>query len=515
MPRHFNTAGACQPDIHYMLPPERRFPDLRQVIDERGYFVVHAPRQTGKTTALMALARELTASGRYTSVVLSMETGEPFNHDLEGLEPAVLGGWRMTCRAHLPPELRPTGWPTADKGARVGAALSEWSLASKRPLVLFLDEIDALQDEALISVLRQIRRGYADRPRAFPASLGLVGLRDVRDYKVAAGSSGRLGTASPFNIKVGSFTLGNFTAGEVAELYAQHTGDTGQLFEAPAVQVAYELTRGQPWLVNALARECVNVVCGDGATISASHIETAAENLVRRMDTHLDSLAEKLRETRVQNIIEPIFSGGSTDNLPSDDVQYLIDLGLLRRSDDGGLVVANAIYAAVIPRMLAFVPRHMLPQIPATWLTADGGLDEKLLLDAFVSFWRQHGQAMQRSAPYQEVAAQIVVLAYLDRVANGGGWVTSEYSVGSGRLDICLRWRKQRVAIELKVWRDRRPDPLAEGLAQLDRYLAGLGLDSGWLIIFDQRSGLPEIELRTSVTERETAGKRKVCVVRG
>lgn len=129
----------------------------------------------------MALARDLTASGKYTSVVLTMETGEPFREDLEGLEPAILGRWRMTCRAHLPAELRPPPWPAAARGARVGAALSEWSLASLRPLVLFLDEIDALQDDALLTVLRQIRGGYADRPQAFPASLGLVGLRDVRD----------------------------------------------------------------------------------------------------------------------------------------------------------------------------------------------------------------------------------------------------------------------------------------------------------------------------------------------
>lgn len=498
-----------------MLPPDRRIPGLRALIDGQNYFVLHAPRQSGKTTALMALARDLTAEGRYTSVVLTMETGEPFRDDLEGLEPAVLGRWRRTCQAHLPADLQPPPWPEAPRGARIGAALAEWSATSLRPLVLFLDEIDALQDDALLTVLRQIRGGYADRPRAFPASLGLVGLRDVRDYKVASGGSPRLGTASPFNIKVGSFTLANFTPPDVAELYAQHTAETGQGFDPAALAAAWELTQGQPWLVNAIARECVQVVRADGAVVTVTDVEQAAENLMRRMDTHLDSLAEKLNEGRVRAVIEPILSGGAAENVPMDDIQYVLDLGLVRRANDGGLVIANAIYTAVIPRMLAFVPRHGLPQIPATWLRSDGSLDEARLLDSFLSFWRQHGEAMLRTASYAEVAAQLIVLAYLDRVANGGGWVTPEYSLGRDRLDLCLRWRLQRVAIELKAWRDGRPDPERAGLAQLDGYLGKLGLDHGWLVIFDQRSGLPPIEERTSVGEALSPGGRRVTVIRG
>ncbi len=515
MSRAFNIAGPCKPDIHYMLPPERRFPGLLPLVETQSYFVVHAPRQTGKTTALMALARELTASGTYTSVVLSMEQGQPFQHDLEGLEPAVLGGWRRTCKAHLPADLQPPPWPAAARGDRLREALSEWASRSARPLVLFLDEIDSLQDEALVTALRQIRAGYADRPNGFPASLGLVGLRDVRDYKVASGSSPRLGTASPFNIKVGSFTLENFTQADVVDLVGQHTDETGQVFEPSALAEVWRLTSGQPWLVNALARECVTVLRPDGSTVTAQDVRLASENLVRRMDTHLDSLAEKLQEDRVRRIVEPILSGGAAGNLPQDDIQYVLDLGLMRHSSEGGLVVANPMYAAVIPRMLAFVPRHGLPQIKATWLREDGSLDEHQLLGAFLSFWRQYGQVMLRTAPYHEVAAQIVVLAFLDRVANGGGWVSPEYQLGGGRIDLCLRWKQQRVGIELKVWRDGRPDPVAEGLTQLDGYLAALGLDSGWLIVFDQRAGLGPIEGRTSSSETITPGARRVTVIRG
>jgi len=83
MPKWFNTAGPCQPDIHYTLSSTERIPELTQLIAQRNYFVIHAPRQVGKTTAMLTLAQELTASGAYTAVMLSLEVGAVFSHDPE------------------------------------------------------------------------------------------------------------------------------------------------------------------------------------------------------------------------------------------------------------------------------------------------------------------------------------------------------------------------------------------------------------------------------------------------
>jgi hypothetical protein len=68
---------------------------------------------------------------------------------------------------------------------------------------------------------------------------------------------------SHFNIKVRSLTLHAFTAEEVAELYQQHTADTGQRFEPEALSLAFKLTQGQPWLVNALAKVAVEELVTD------------------------------------------------------------------------------------------------------------------------------------------------------------------------------------------------------------------------------------------------------------
>jgi hypothetical protein len=515
MPRWFNTAGPCDSADHYMLPAMQRLPEVRRLIDQKGYFVVHAPRQVGKTTALLSLARELTAEGQYVSALVSMEVGAAFPQDIGAAELAMLNSWRSALSAQLPPALQPPPFPEAPPGRRIGMALASWAESSPKPLVVFLDEIDALRNGVLVSVLRQLRDGYRNRPEHFPTSLALIGLRDVRDYKVASGERDYLGTSSPFNIKVRSLTLRDFTAGEVAELYAQHTADTGQRFEPEALVLAFELTQGQPWLVNALVKVAVEELVPDTAQpIRREDIERARALLIERRETHLDSLAERLREPRVRRILEPMLAGLALGDVPEDDLRFVQDLGLVRMAATGGLEVANPIYREIIPRTLAYTAVASLPRLPATWLRADGRLDTGRLMEAFLAFWRQHGQPLLGTAPYHEIAPHLVLMAFLHRVANGGGTLEREYAIGTGRMDVCLRYGPDTLALELKVWRDGGKDPLEEGLAQLDGYLAGLGLESGWLVIFDRRSEQPPIAERTHATEATTPAGRRVTVLR-
>ena len=219
MTRWFNIAGPCKDDIHYMLSPTVRLPDLEELIQQRSYFVLHAPRQTGKTTAMLALAKQLTDRGNYAAVMVSVEVGSVFNHDPTAAELAILGTWYNTIEDSLPTELQPPAkqWQHQEPGSRIKAFLRGWAKAINRPLVLFIDEIDSLQDQTLISILRQLRDGFPQRPENLPTSVGLIGLRDVRDYKVASGGSDRLNTSSPFNIKVASLTMRNFNLAEVGE----------------------------------------------------------------------------------------------------------------------------------------------------------------------------------------------------------------------------------------------------------------------------------------------------------
>jgi hypothetical protein len=109
--RWFNTAGPCRTDDHYTLLRRDGLPDLRPLIARQQYFGVHAPRQSGKTTAMRQLARDLTASGRYASLLVSFEVGQAFTHHLPDLEGALIDTLRTAADNDLPPELRPPRCP--------------------------------------------------------------------------------------------------------------------------------------------------------------------------------------------------------------------------------------------------------------------------------------------------------------------------------------------------------------------------------------------------------------------
>lgn len=517
MQREFNTSGPCNPQDHYMLQPQDRLPQVQHLIDSKKYFVIHAPRQTGKTTALFTLAKSLTESGKYVAVWLSMQEGASFNQNIDAAEAVILDRWRWASKIQLPPELQPPEWTPAAPGGQLAHALATWAEASPRPLVVFLDEIDALQNELLISVLHQIRGGYLGRPHYFPHSLALVGMRDVRDYKVSTDGKDRLRTSSPFNIKAASILMRSFTQEEVATLYQQHTNETGQVFTPEAIAQAFYLTQGQPWLINALANECVTVLVPNlSHPIQFEHINQAKEALIQQRQTHLDSLTERLHESRVRQIIVAMFSGTTLDAIPKDDLDFVIDLGLCRREPNGHLRIANPIYDEIIPRVLADQTSISMQDFAPSWLNPEGILQPHLLLDAFLQFWRQHAEPLFTSTPYPEIAPHIVLLAFLHRVVNSGGTIEREYAIGRGRMDLCLRYGAVTMAIELKVWRDSdRHNPFQQGLAQLDRYLTGLSLETGWLVIFDQRSNQPPLAERTRTEDATTPDGRNVVVVWG
>ena len=522
--RFFNTEGPVRPDLHYCLPPLHRWnlDDVLTLIERQKYFLLHAPRQTGKTTCLLALMEHLNREGRYRALYVNIEAAQAARERVEAGMAAVVqaiansAAWRLKD-------------PLADALARevlqgpsllvgVEAFLTRWCAQSPRPLVLLLDEVDALVGDTLISLLRQLRAGYEQRPHHFPQSVILCGVRDLRDYRIHARSEPEPITGgSAFNIKAESLRLGDFSAAETRALLLEHTAETGQVFTPDALDRVWELTQGQPWLVNALAyRACFKLPAGRDRSrpITLDLIDQAKEGMILERVTHLDQLAHKLQEPRVRRVIEPMLAGTEPGEVAEDDRQYLVDLGLLKRDGAGGLVVANPIYREVLPRALAGGPQDSLPRIAPSWLNADGTLNPAALLDAFLAFWRRHGEPLLKSAPYHEVAPHLVLMAFLHRVINGGGTLEREYAIGMGRMDLCLRYGAVTLGLELKVWRDGRPDPLAEGLIQLDDYLAGLGLDSGWLVIFDRRSNQPPIAERAASAEQVSPQGRRIQVIR-
>ena len=498
MEKFFNIAGPCFPDEHYMLPALERLPDIRRIVERRCYFVLHAARQSGKTTALMALVEEINRKGEMNALYFTVETVQRFTDPKDGI-PKIVESMRNAVLRHPLfkglvrdpdseiPVLRPP-----PPGLDVKTLLAMMSEHSKKPLVVFFDEVDCLSDDTLVTFLRQLRDGYVTRKVSpFPASIALVGMRDIRDYKARIRSDGQtLGDASPFNIITEDLTLGNFTENDVVRLYSQHTEATGQVFEPEAIACAWQLTRGQPWLVNALARECVLKI-HDGRydePVTAEDILTAKETIIRARGTHVDSLMERLKEPRVRSVVEPVILG--KDSYLSefdDDYRYVLDLGLLRENEHRALVPGNPMYGEIMLRYLSDSEQKRFYNDYRTpfWLKPDGSLDMPALMAEFQRFWRENSGADREVYGYNEATPHLVMMGYLQRVVNGGGRIAREMALGSKRLDLCVEFGKFRYAVELKMKRNFSP---TESPAQLVGYLDHLKLPEGWMAIFDDDS---------------------------
>ncbi|MBO0802916.1 MAG: ATP-binding protein [Nocardiopsaceae bacterium] len=522
--RYFNTQGECRPADHYMLPAAARLPDARLWVRRQEYFLIHAPRQSGKTTSLTALASELTAEGEHVAVRFSCESGEPGPDDIGLTELRVLDAIRDEVAGRGFPEewLPPDPWPAAVPGRLIVKGLRAWALKCPLPLVLFFDEIDALAVNSLNSVLRQIRDGYSGRPHAFPSSIAVCGMRHLRDYKLAAGGTApvRSGRGSPFNNAV-TYRLANFTVPEVAALYAQHTAETGQEFTPDAIDLAYDSTQGQPWLVNAIGAEITDKMrLPVSETITAAHVESATERLIEARAVHLDSLAARLVEPRVRKIIEPIVAGtfpGVADSVYNDDLSYVRDLGLV--APDDPIRIANPVYREVIARVLGDGLTGLFTADPYSLTLPDGRLDVPRMLEEFTGFWLENGEWMTRGTGYNEAGAQIVFMAFLQRMINGDGFVDREFGIGTGRADLLVRrpygnGEVQREAFELKVWWTGKPDPLEEALPQFDKYLARLRLGAGTLIIFDRRENPAPVAERSGTEALTSPAGHAITLLR-
>ncbi len=352
--RFFNTAGPCRPEIHYTVDPLPRLPEVRNLIDGEHYFVIHAPRQTGKTTFLYAMMHALNREGRYTALQVNIQPSASGRDPDDAMRIAGISIYDQALRflpeAERPPAYRDFPWQQ-ESGLR--SYLHAWALTCPKPIVLFVDEADSLMDELFLALLRQLRAGFEARPLGFPQSLALVGLRDVRDYKIRLRpDSTSLGTGSPFNIKTASLFMAGFTEVEMNALLDQHTTETGQVFTPEVRAELWRLTQGQPWLTNALANQIVAKVLDNdfSQAITLDQVLTAREQLIQRRDTHLDSLVDKLREPQVREIAIAIINGALPDADTLDDaVQYAADLGLITRTNP--IRFANPIYQEIIPRI--------------------------------------------------------------------------------------------------------------------------------------------------------------------
>ena len=499
--KYFNTAGPVNKDFYYKVNPLTRW-DLEEIlmlIEQEKYFILHAPRQTGKTSSLLALQKYLNDSGNFNVIYANFEVGQMARNNVESGIKDILRELKNRSQKIFSEKAIIEKFEELNRNTTTGSLLNEFieflCNISAKPVIVLIDEIDALIGDTLVSVLRQIRAGYDKRPENFPQSIILCGVRDIKDYRIHKSNDDIITGGSAFNIKAESLRLGNFTKENIVDLYNEHTKETGQKFEENCFELIWNYTNGQPWLVNALAYEVTFNMKENRdrrIIITKDMIEIAKDRLVISRATHLDQLSDKLDEDRVRRVILPmILNRDARSN--KDDEQYCIDLGLVRLTDRG-LVISNAIYKEIIPRELTETRQtDFLMRFAPDWIGEDSLIDTKILFSMFQQFWRENSDIWaSHIAGYEEAAPHLVFQAYLQRVANSKGTIFREYALGRGRTDLMLKWKskdkEQRIVIELKVMRkkDNYDSIKKKALIQTAEYAKKSNATESHILIFDR-----------------------------
>lgn len=496
MSRFFNIAGPCRPEIHYMIDPLPRLPGVRELIESQNFFVIHGPRQSGKTTYLYALMHRLNADGKFSALTVNIQPaagGKDSVHAMMMIAEAIY----HKARRHLPEKEWPDMPDLSDQEGfsrgQLQRYLNMWAEKNPKPVVLFIDEADTLPDPVFPSLLRQFIAGFEDRPHGFPHSVILTGVRDIRNYRFQKKQDRQTDLKGlPFDIKAESFFMGGFTLSETAALLDKHGKASGQVFPPEIKNEIFRLTQGQPWLVNALTRQIVTGILKNDYSrpLTFAHIVEARRELIRRRDTHLENLADRLKEPAIKTVTEAVISGEFLEpGKLRDDLTRAREIGLV--NGDPPVKFANPIYAETVFRTLNYsyqISFHPDMADPKKYIKS-GRLLMEPLLSVFQEFYRRHAEVWLEKFDFREIGRQMLFTAFLQRIVGADGLIECDTAAGSGRCEVLVIFGSERFALTLKLQRDQYSE--SEGLSEMFGYLNRLGQEQGYLILFETGSQVP------------------------
>jgi hypothetical protein len=475
-----------------MIDDSTRLFGVDQVISSGHYFTIHAPRQSGKTTYLQSLTKRINTDQKYRALYCSLEGIQGVDDSDRGI-PAIVKTIKNAIRfSSLPQAMQFAENADYDDYTNVlHAELTLYAKALDKPFVIFFDEVDCLSEKVLVSFLRQLRVGYNNRGTTpFVHAIALAGMRNIRDFKAKEHPEHEIiNTYSPVGVLTKAIQLKYFTQDEITELYQQYTAETKQTFEPDAVELIRKQTQGQPWLVNAIAREITGKTQKNKShhPITAEMALAAIQTIILRRDIYIDNLLEKLKEERVQTIIEAIILGEIID-VSTDDFHYTRDLGLIRNNHEN-IELANPIYAEVIMRTLTCnlqnILQHDNPAYRIPRYRKDKSVNMNRLMLNFQQFWQDNSALWIERFQYKGAAPYLILIAYLQRVFNGTGRIALEMAAGTGQTNLCIIYEKCKYPVELKTRRSERT--LDRSIKQTAQYAAHCACTQAWLVLFDRR----------------------------
>jgi hypothetical protein len=352
--------------------------------------------------------------------------------------------------------------------------------------VLIIDEIEGLNPDLFSQFLHTIRNLYHSREHHCLQSVILVGVSNI------VGVVGD--NASPFNI-ADNLPVPYFTAPEVKDLLEQHTRESGQVFEKKVVKKIFEITAGQPGLVNGFANQLVSRWPNRPKIGYKQYLEVEHWYYNVAIDKNFANILNKAREFRP--FLERLLY---TEDL----VPFDIDREAIRALHINGIIRENKermveFWVPLYKKRLykAFYPYTNGEKVEITagiqireYFGPDGQLNLDKLIQDYKAYTKRRGFAIfrEKDAEGKFVSLKEAGLFYSFEtwlaafLVQAGGHAYPEAQVGLGRSDLIINIRGEEMLFECKRYYGERQ--FVEGQGQLAYYARSLGQKKAIYVVF-------------------------------
>lgn len=473
--REFNTSGPNIADRHYTLFRNDYLKKGIELVEKERYFTIWAPRQTGKSTYFRQLADELTKIG-YEVAHINFENYKDESRD----------AFLLRLRNEL------TTFLSIDfSGLGISEIFYRIEQQKDGKFVLIIDEVEGINPEYFGTFLHSIRNAYHSRTEHGLKSVIFVGVSNIVGIVQD--------NASPFNIAE-NLNIGYFTQEESMTLLEMHETETGQLFEPKVKEKIYEITAGQPGLVNGFANQLVTRYPDEKILNYAQYLEVEHWYLNVAIDKNVSNIINKAKDFRP--LVERLLftEADIPFDIDREAIKILHTNGIIREGKDRMIafwvpLYRKRLYKAFYPYTNGEGKRIGAEVISSHYFDEKGKLKIDTLIQNFKKYVKRRGFGVFREkigtdedgnpiyASIPEAAMVYAFETYIQAILEVlDGKSYREAQTALGRTDLLININGEELLIETKIFYHEAA--FRRGKQQTAYYCKHLGLDRGIYLVF-------------------------------
>lgn len=505
--RHFNVAGPCNPEEHYMVNLEQRLEEISKYVERNQYFTINRARQYGKTTTLDMLAEKWKEN--YVVFYISFEGLAAESYQNESSFCKMFSGLLYDSIAYGEVEgvsesakntLRI--WSYGEEGQitlrDLSNLISELCATSSHKVILMIDEVDQAGGYPIfLSFLGMLRNKYLKRrQRATFQSVILAGVYDIRNLKMKIRTEDEHEKNSPWNVAVEFAVEMSFTKADIAGMLTEYEQDyhTGMNIKKMA-DLLYDYTSGYPFLVSRLCQLMDEVLAGSTSFSDKKAVWCkegfleAVKHLLNEKNTLFESLTKKLSDyPELKKMLYAILFEG--DKISFNHDNSMMDLAYMFgfvKNEQGILVVANRIFETRLYNLFLSEEEinsriFAVGSMNKNQFIENGLLNMELVMEKFMSCWMDLYHSVDER--FIEDNGRKFFLLYLKPIINGvGNYYIEAQTRDNGRTDVIVDYRGKQYIIEIKIWHGDEYNKRGE--KQLAEYLDAYHAQRGYLLSFN------------------------------